>query len=326
MRFVVVGPGAIGGVIAGRLAEHGFDVLAVARGAHFEAIRDHGLTVESPDGATTTRIPVVDRVEAVDWTPDDVAILAMKGQDTVGVLEGLERSSAPTDLPIVCAQNGVANEREALRRFPHVYGICVMCPATHIDPGVVQANSTPIAGLLDIGRFPRGLDDITRQIAEAFNASTFQSRAVPEIMRWKYCKLIMNLGNAIEALAGSAGRAGDLYAMAAREAITCFRAANIDVASKEEDRERRGDLLQIKPIAGATRGGGSSWQSLARGTRRIEVDYLNGEIVLLGRLHGIETPVNAALQQLAREAAASGAEPGSMPVEELLAHFPAAND
>ena len=51
--------------------------------------------------------------------------------------------------------------------------------------------------------------------------------------------------------------------------------------------------------------GGSSWQSLVRGTGSIEADHLNGEIVLLGRLHGVPTPVNAVLQRRARQAAAT---------------------
>ena len=51
------------------------------------------------------------------------------------------------------------------------------------------------------------------------------------------------------------------------------------------------------------RGGGSSWQSLARGTGAIEVDYLNGEIVWVGRCQGRDTPVNAALCELANRMA-----------------------
>ena len=49
--------------------------------------------------------------------------------------------------------------------------------------------------------------------------------------------------------------------------------------------------------------GSSSWQSLARGTGSIEADYLNGEITLLGRLHGVPTPVNAMLQDVANDMA-----------------------
>jgi 2-dehydropantoate 2-reductase len=78
----------------------------------------------------------------------------------------------------------------------------------------------------------------------------------------------------------------------------------------------------MRPINGQRRGGGSSWQSLARGTGSIEADLLNGEIVLLGRLHGVVTPVNELLQVVANELAASGAPPGSMSEDELRARLP----
>jgi 2-dehydropantoate 2-reductase len=106
--------------------------------------------------------------------------------------------------------------------------------------------------------------------------------------------------------------------MAMREALACYKAAGIAFASREEDQARRGDLLQFRQVDGRPRGGGSSWQSLARGTGTIETDYLNGEIVLLGRLHGVPTPVNATLQRVARQLAATGAPPASMTVDQLF--------
>ena len=75
-------------------------------------------------------------------------------------------------------------------------------------------------------------------------------------------------------------------------------------AADDPDRgldDRRADLLQLGMIGGQTRPGGSSWQSLRRGTGDIETDYLNGEIVFLGRMHGVATPANAMIQRLARE-------------------------
>jgi 2-dehydropantoate 2-reductase len=102
-----------------------------------------------------------------------------------------------------------------------------------------------------------------------------------------------------------------------------LRSAGIDVASQEEDRERRGDLLQHRPPRGAPRGGGSTWQSLRRGTGRVEADYLNGEIVLLGRTLGLATPVNELLQRLANEAARAGAAPGTTSPETILARLDA---
>ena len=77
-------------------------------------------------------------------------------------------------------------------------------------------------------------------------------------------------------------------------------------------------LLQRGEIAGQTRPGGSSWQSLQRGTGDIETDYLNGEIVLLGRMHGVPTPANELLQRLARELAATRDEPGATSAATIL--------
>ena len=70
---------------------------------------------------------------------------------------------------------------------------------------------------------------------------------------------------------------------------------------------------------GSLRAGGSTWQSLARGATALETDYLNGEITYLGRLHGVPTPVNEALQRLAAEGARARVAPGSMSLDELAA-------
>lgn len=68
----------------------------------------------------------------------------------------------------------------------------------------------------------------------------------------------------------------------------------------------------MAPVKGETHPGGSSWQSLARGAGKTETDYLNGEIVMLGRLHGVPTPVNECFVRLAHELVRSGATPGSI--------------
>ena len=62
---------------------------------------------------------------------------------------------------------------------------------------------------------------------------------------------------------------------------------------------------------------GSTWQSLSRRQGSVESDYLNGEVVMLGRTHGIPTPCNATLQRLATTMAAQGRAPGLYSVEEL---------
>ena len=320
MRFVVYGAGGIGGVLGARLFEHGHDVVLIARGEHGETIRSHGLRVESPDGTVTVPVPAVTHPSEIEWQDGDVVMLTMKSQDTEAALVDLVPLTTPT-MPVVCLQNGVANERMALRHFRNVYGVCVMCPTTHLQPGVVQANSTPNTGILDIGRYPGGVDDTATAVARSFATSTYVSEPRGDIMRWKHQKLLMNLGNVIEAACGPSARAGELATRVHAEGVAAFEAAGIDFASDAEDRERRGDLLRLRPIDGQRRGGGSTWQSLARGATSLETDYLNGEIVVLGREHGVPTPVNEFLQRLAYELASSGAPPASMDADEVLARL-----
>jgi len=314
VRFLVLGAGAIGGAVGARLFQRGADVTLVARGGHAEALRS-GFLLEAPEESVTLPIPVVNDPAQLTWSDDTVVLLAVKGQDTDHALAQL--SVAPSHVPVVCMQNGVESERRVLRHFPHTYAMCVMCPATHLRPGVIQVHSAPVTGLLDLGCFPSGIDDTVRAIADALDATTFQSVARPDIMRWKYRKLLMNLANAVEALCGPDGRFSALAKEAQREGKKALAAAGIDVASAEEDRERRGDHIVVRSTSSGEWGGGSSWQSLARGTGSIEAEFLNGEIVLLGALHGVATPVNALLQHLATQAAVQGVPPGAWGVDEL---------
>ena len=98
--------------------------------------------------------------------------------------------------------------------------------------------------------------------------------------------------------------------------------AGIAYVGRDEDRARRGDLMTMGEIDGRPRTGGSSWQSLERGTGNIETDHLNGEIVLLGRLYGIPTPTNELLQRRAAKAARDRLPQGSVSADELLAELP----
>ena len=315
MRFIVYGAGAVGGVVGALLAEAGEDVILIARGPHAEAIRRSGLLVESPVGSRLVRTAVTEDPAAAAIRAGDVVLLGMKSQDTAAALDAL-RPTAPVSTPVVCLQNGVDNERAVLRLFPNVYGVCVMCPCSHLEPGVVQVSSHPVPGLLDIGRYPRGIDVTCGRIAAAFRRASFESVERPDIMRWKYRKLLMNLGNAVEAVCQRPVDR-EIRQRVMDEGVSCLREAGIEFVSEEEDAARRGALLNVEAVAGQLRDGGSSWQSLERKAGSIESDYLNGEIVLLGRTYGVPTPVNALLQQLANEMAASGAAPRSLSMPEF---------
>jgi 2-dehydropantoate 2-reductase len=318
VRYIVFGAGAIGGTIGGRLAAAGREVALVARGAHLGALRRDGLRLMTPDGEERPAVGVAGTIAEAGPGPDDVVILAMKSQGTASALVDLAAVADP-GVAVVCAQNGVENERLALRRFARTYGMCVVLPASHLEPGVVAQHAAPVAGVLDIGCFPGGSDVTAERVAADLASAGFDARAVTDVMRWKYCKLLANLGNAIDAAAGFEARRSDLFTRARQEGEACLRAAGIAWVPEEQERERRSALSRRRPAGGIEHKGSSSWQSLARGTGDIEADWLNGEVVLLGRLHGVPTPVNEALCRLANHLAAEGIRPGSMAVEEIEA-------
>ncbi|MGW0843707.1 ketopantoate reductase family protein [Streptomyces sp. NPDC002787] len=327
MRYIVIGAGAVGGAIGGRLAQAGHEVVLVARGAHYTALRDHGLRLITPDGPRTHHLPTIDGPAALgDLRPDDVLLLAVKTQDTEAALTTWGPTpvtgggTAAERLPVICAQNGVESQRLALRRFHRVYGVCVWLPSTFIEPGVVSAAGTPLTGMLHLGRYPHGTDETAHRIAADLEDSRFEAPVVPDVQRWQYAKLLANLGNALEAVSGPVtdDAAKALYARVREEGERVLDAAGIAYASAEEQRRTRGDKITLVPLEGAPRGGGSSWQSLTRGTGTIEADHLNGEIALLGRLHGVPTPLNDLLQRLANTFARERREAGSLPVAKLL--------
>ncbi len=319
MRVVVLGAGGIGGSIGARLHQSGHDVALIARGAHGEAIRERGLTFETPEERVTLRIPAYAHPRDLTWSGDDVVVLAAKSQDTEAAARDLY--AAAGRVPVVSAQNGTANERTLARWFDQVHGMCVMMPTAHLTPGVVQAHSAAATGILDLGRFPDGTDGVDEALAAALRGSRFESVARPDIMRWKYRKLANNLGNSVQALCGRGLDSADARAtldLLTAEADAVFAAAGIDPVSDQEDDVRRADHLQLRPIGDQPRAGGSTWQSLTRGAG-IETDYLNGEIALLGRLQGVPTPANERIQLLMRDAAARGAGPGTMTIQDLRA-------
>ena len=149
-RYMVYGAGAVGGAIGGRLHQHGHDVVLIARGEHARRCREEGLLLRSADGEARLQVETVEHPDEVAFRADDVVILAMKTQHTADALDALRKRVA--DVPVVCAQNGVENERLAARRFERVYGMLVAMPATFLEPGQVENECLPISGVLDAGR------------------------------------------------------------------------------------------------------------------------------------------------------------------------------
>ena len=315
-RTVVVGAGAIGGALAVGLAESGQAVEVVARGAHLDAIGRGGLTREAPDGPVTVRVPAHGHVSEAVIDEDTVVVLATKAHQVEPVLDDLLAHAGP-GVPVACMHNGIEGERLALRRFRQVQGVLINTPGVHLEPGIIRVYATEPRGILDVGRYPSGRDDLSVRLAASWTAAGFLSEATDDIMARKWAKLLGNVGNALQVLCGT-DRASfdDLYGVVRAEAEAVVAAAGI--SPDLEVQQRRAGLVARADIGIERRPGGSTWQSAVRGHADSEVTMLNGEIALIGRLHGIPTPANDLVQAETLKLLRDGDPVGSRDQTDLL--------
>lgn len=318
LRYVVYGAGAVGGTIGAHLHRSGRPTTLIARGKHLAKIRERGLRLDTAAGTQVIDAPATDTAADVDWTGPTVVIIAVKSQQTAAVLDDLV-AHAPQDTVVAAAQNGVTNETEILRRFRRTYAVNTDVSASHLEPGVVVQKWYPSPGILDVGRFPSGTDDVADEISHDLRAATFASVSSPDIMAWKYRKLIVNAQNGVDAACRKGPAATQLIRLARAEAEAVLAAAGIAVVSTEAYEERRRN--ESLAMRGDGRGwlGSSTWQSITRGAGSVETDYLSGEIVLQGRLHGVPTPVNELIWRVTTDLVRTGAAPRSIDAAELLA-------
>lgn len=317
-RYVVIGAGAVGGVLAARLSQAGRDVLLVARGEHGRLIATDGLKVRHPDGVDTVRLPVAAGPDEVELRAADVLLLTVKTQDAEGALRDwswLPLADVPdgvaADLPIVTFQNGLETESAALRRFRSVHGATIGIAASYLTAGeVVSPSRAPAEGAIWIGRYPTGRDEVTETLVRDLTESGFQAVVSDDVRAQKSAKLIGNVGNGLDLLNGSDEDRSAARALLRAEASAVLAAAGLPIGTLDVP-------LTLAPVEGHQLGRLSTWQSFARGASS-EIDHLNGEVVLLARRHGIDAPVNERLQRLL------GAEhTGSRDLTTLLAAAPA---
>jgi 2-dehydropantoate 2-reductase len=330
-RYIIVGAGAVGGALGGRLGLVGRNVVLAARGDNLAALRDRGLRLRTPDEDVTLSLQAIGRPEEIKLDIDDVLILATKVHQANEALvtwtdvpvrrNGQQVGTAGQCLPIFTALNGVAAEAIAHRYFRLVFGVCVWTPVVHLVPGEVIIRSTPQSGMLHIGRLPASPDDhdqTLQQVAADLAAANFDVRLPDDVMPWKYRKLISNVGNVFQALVARNGDWRPLVTDAEAEARRVLDTAGIGYIGDAEEAAARAAGFTMKPVPGVPAAvGGSTWQSLQRGTGNIETDYLNGEIVMIAHRLGTTAPINERLTILARRAATSGAKPGDMSADQL---------
>lgn len=322
MRFIVYGAGGVGSVIGGHLHRQGYDVVLVGNAQHVDAVNARGLRLVTADDSFSQNIPAVKTAPALlPFRDGDVVLLCAKSQHTLRCLGQLRSAGAPRSLPVFCVQNSIVNESVATRMFDRIYGVMIMLPATFLTPGEVINPITRRYGAMEIGCYPRGTDELCERLAEALRSSGFHADVLPEVMRSKAGKCLVNLGNALDAITDGKGEGHPYIREIRREATEVWNAAGIEWEPVDSF------LKRVRPLTGERKAAvgyeklgkrTSSWQSLQRGTGNIEAEQLNGDVVMLGRELGIKTPYNEHLWRIAERLAKSGGKPGRYSADDLL--------
>ncbi len=316
MRVVIYGAGAIGGVVGGHLARTGHDVVLIGRPGQVNAINEHALRLVTPTGTHILRLPAVTRPDQINFERDDVVFLCVKGQNTEEALRDLR--VVTEDVPIFCLQNGVRNEEIAAQYFPRVYGVMLRVAAAYLTDGEVIVRRDP-PGLIIIGCYPKGTDGLAEIVATKLRTAGFTVTVTPDIMPYKWGKLMRNIANAAEAITNT--RKDDIKPIiraAQQEFRDLLTQAGIRWVSSEEVQKDWPEIT--KPIRGRldVEARSSTWQSLARRQGTVETGFLNAEVVRLAKKLGSQAPINETLLRISQEMAANREPPGKYTSAQLL--------
>jgi 2-dehydropantoate 2-reductase len=324
-RYIIIGAGAVGAGLAAQLHQARVPYVLVGRGDNITHIAEHGLRYTRPSGTETVALDVAQSPDEVSLTNSDVLVVATKTQDFDDALKQWAwrpveidgQASVAAALPLVTLQNGLDAERSALRRFDEVYGGSLLVPARYTAIGEVVSGAAPTVGVITIGRVPSGTSERIEGIATDLRRAGYAVQVSDDVAAWKASKLLWSVRNGLEVLTGEPDQVAGLSQRLADEAAAVLEAAGLRVADQTAERTIDLSGFKVDPASGIQAGQQSTWQSFARSAGSTEVDFLNGEIVLLGALHGVPTPVNRALQVLLGAAWAAGDPPGFHSIDEL---------
>ena len=310
IRIAVIGAGAVGSAFGALLHRAGQKVVLIARPAHVAAIRQNGLRV---DGDMGSFIASIEAADALDFRPD-LTLLTVKTQDVVSAVKA--NQAFLSNVPLVTFQNGVRSDELVASILPReqILSAVVLTHVTYLAPGKV---TVVYRGRLILGRPFGKRDGKVEDVARILNEAV-PTRVTDNIQGAHWLKLIVNLNNALPAITNQT--MDQVYANAClrnlavglmREGLRVIDRANIRLESLPQVSVALTRLVNWMPsgIAGRIAAAkvrqltsqwplwGSTLQSIQRG-RPTEIDYLNGEIVELGKRYGEATPMNAKIVEL----------------------------
>ncbi|TMF12771.1 MAG: 2-dehydropantoate 2-reductase [Chloroflexi bacterium] len=316
---VVYGAGAIGSLVGARLHDAGVDVQLIGRAAQVDTVRANGLLVR---GLAESRVVHLPAATVLDGAPD-IILLTVKSQDVQDACRVI--AQLHSDATVVTMQNGVRSDGEAAEALgrDRIVGCVLNISATYLEPGVVEQNTREF---FQVGApFPESAPRVDGVMS------------LLSIARARWTKLMANLNNAIMAITGLPIGKALRHPGLARLSIATIREGvrTAQLGGYGLDQSRRARTFRLmstlpmplsyrifrKRLAGNfpadSTYGPSTLQSLKRGSSS-ELDYLNGEIVTLGKQIGRPTPYNSGLLEQGRAVFATGRHQSP---EELLRNF-----
>jgi 2-dehydropantoate 2-reductase len=293
MRIAAMGAGGVGGYFGARLHQGGHDVTFFARGRHLQAIREHGLTVESGHGNAQLRVQVVE--DAAEAEVADVVLFAVKLWDTEPAAERLRPVVGEHTL-VIPFQNGVESIERLRKIFPekNVMGGSAYIATRIRSPGVIEHSGQ--MARLQFGPLLPSQEKPAREFLDACKAAGVNAEIPPDIVKANWEKFVFLVGiSSATAVAraplGVVRKDPDLRWLleeAMRETWRLARARGIRLAEDYvEERMAFADTLHADMKA-----------SLAHDLEnrgRLEAPWLCGAVARMARESGVEAPVNRAV-------------------------------
>lgn len=297
MRIAILGMGGIGGYLGAKLASTGCDVVFIARGAQYDAIRRNGLKLESPLGdIDIASANVTDDVSGIGRA--DFAIVGVKLWDTEQAARLLvpiaERGGA-----VISFQNGVQKDDILGTYLPAhsvVGGVCYIASAI-VRPGVIRHSGTMQRFVF--GEYVGGRTGRLEGLREALQRAGVEAEISPAIERliWEKFVFLVGLSGTTATIRKSIGpiRADARTRMflrdVMREVVAVARAKGVSLSIDYADEQLAFfDTLPETMIS-------SMLGDLQRGGR-LELAWLSGGVVELGAALGVPTPLNRAISDI----------------------------
>jgi 2-dehydropantoate 2-reductase len=320
MKIAVIGAGAIGSVIGGLLSKAGEDVTLIGRKPHVDAINKNGLILDAESGKTVIRVKAA---ENLDFKPD-LALLTAKTQDVESSVKKVQ--SYLFGVPVITVQNGVQSDDlvAAVLGEEDVISGVVTFNGEFLEPGKVSYSNPFGRTALLIGE-PFGARGNRIQSLSSLLNKAIPTETSDDIRGAHWTKLVWNIQNAVPAVTGLSYQESYQYSKIRESTINLVKEglkvinkagiktadvpgfplgpmktmASMPLPNSSDLLKRTAESLGKVPVLG------SMLQSIKRG-KSTEVDYVNGEIVNLGKKTGIPTPANSLIIKLVHQVETTG--------------------